>query len=310
MNRLLLIVLTAIFILPALAMANTSGLFSTAPTPVQQYQSGASKSGATTQPKTSTKTKTSKKAPTQKSQAQNMQKVKAIMAAAAERQSVTPNTQQAQPTTTQTSAKPSQTHKATKVAKPTLQNMQAEVSELNQRSLLIQQSISQRISQLGQENSVLQNKVNKLGQALSLLNRELGQEQKTVISKAQHPTILQGIANVLNIKVEYLLYSILVVLLIIVALLIPKRKRAAPELALATGDATVLDEESEDDTKDEFDFMNSNEAIPAKLDLARAYIAMEDYKAARTVIEQVQAKGNEQQLEQAQNLLNDIPEKS
>jgi FimV-like protein len=60
------------------------------------------------------------------------------------------------------------------------------------------------------------------------------------------------------------------------------------------------------DTEKEYDFMNSQEAIPAKLDLARAYIAMEDFGAAKQVLKEVLQQGNSREQLQAKQLLGGI----
>ena len=44
----------------------------------------------------------------------------------------------------------------------------------------------------------------------------------------------------------------------------------------------------------EYDFMGSSEGIPAKLDLARAYIAMEDFTAARETLAEILGEGSEE----------------
>ena len=62
-------------------------------------------------------------------------------------------------------------------------------------------------------------------------------------------------------------------------------------------------ENKEEDTESEYDFMGSNEGIPAKLDLARAYIDMDDKKSARKVLAEVTKKGNKEQQQAAQELL-------
>ena len=69
----------------------------------------------------------------------------------------------------------------------------------------------------------------------------------------------------------------------------------------------ATDEIDEEDNEDEYDFLGSEEGIPAKLDLARAYIAMEDIPAAKTVLQEVVAQGNHEQRQQARTLLNELP---
>ncbi len=57
---------------------------------------------------------------------------------------------------------------------------------------------------------------------------------------------------------------------------------------------------------DEYDFMNSRESIPAKLDLARAYIDMGDSASAETALKDVLKNGNKEQRKQARDLLDTL----
>jgi pilus assembly protein FimV len=52
--------------------------------------------------------------------------------------------------------------------------------------------------------------------------------------------------------------------------------------------------------------MGSQESIPAKLDLARAYIDMDDKDAARNALNEVVAKGTMEQQKEAQGLLDQL----
>ena len=67
---------------------------------------------------------------------------------------------------------------------------------------------------------------------------------------------------------------------------------------------------ADDGTEEEYDFMGSPEGVSAKLDLARAYLAMQDYQQMREVLQAVLQQGNSQQKQQAQDLLDKIPESS
>lgn len=71
---------------------------------------------------------------------------------------------------------------------------------------------------------------------------------------------------------------------------------------------TNADETAENDIKfeDEYDFMNSQEALPAKLDLARAYIDMEDFSSAEMLLKEVMEKGASSERKQAMQLLKTI----
>lgn len=68
--------------------------------------------------------------------------------------------------------------------------------------------------------------------------------------------------------------------------------------------ASVSDDDK--DLEDEYDFINSAEGIPAKLDLARAYIDMDDIESAKDVLKEVIDRGNSLQVQQAKQLLSHI----
>ena len=74
----------------------------------------------------------------------------------------------------------------------------------------------------------------------------------------------------------------------------PELEQKAPELSEAN------------DTRDEYDFMSTKQAIPAKLDLARTYIDMGDLLAAKGVLEEVLMKGDETQANEARQLMNSL----
>lgn len=61
-----------------------------------------------------------------------------------------------------------------------------------------------------------------------------------------------------------------------------------------------------EENKSEYDFMSTHAAIPAKLDLARSYIAMGDHDQACGVLKTVLAQGNEEHQRIAQSLLTKI----
>ena len=58
--------------------------------------------------------------------------------------------------------------------------------------------------------------------------------------------------------------------------------------------------------EDEFDFLSGNDEASTKLDLARAYIEMEDKEGARDILEEVATEGNAEQKAQAQELLGQL----
>ena len=60
---------------------------------------------------------------------------------------------------------------------------------------------------------------------------------------------------------------------------------------------------TDEDDASEYDYMGSDEAIPAKLDLARAYMDMGEGNTAQVILEEVLKKGNNDQQAEAFGLL-------
>lgn len=67
----------------------------------------------------------------------------------------------------------------------------------------------------------------------------------------------------------------------------------------------LVDEES----RNEYDFMGTREAIPSKLDLARSYMVMNDHDQAYMILKTVMEKGNDEQRTEAQLLIQKIIKK-
>ena len=64
--------------------------------------------------------------------------------------------------------------------------------------------------------------------------------------------------------------------------------------------------ESDDDLNDEFDFLAGADECATKLDLARAYMDMEDADGAKDLLNEVLASGSEEQKQEAQSILDDM----
>mgnify|MGYP001804779973 CR=1 FL=1 len=157
------------------------------------------------------------------------------------------------------------------------------------------------MSQLNQQITHAQKEL-----STNLTPQQQQQQKQQAMAVGSHFT--QAIAS--SKTTQYVLYAILVLLVIVIMMLIQRRGgyklQTVTEAAGGTGAAN---QSNDSDTKDEYDFMNSDEAIPAKLDLARAYMAMEDYKSARKVLEQVGKNGNAEQQAEAKVMLDKIPNK-
>jgi pilus assembly protein FimV len=70
------------------------------------------------------------------------------------------------------------------------------------------------------------------------------------------------------------------------------------------GEAEAAADEEVSDEEEEFDFFDaSGDEVATKLDLARAYMDMGDEEGARVILDDVIESGNEQQIAEAQNMM-------
>ena len=213
-------------------------------------------------------------------------------------------------------------------ANPTVKELESELSELNQANVVFQQQTDQRIDILNQQDAVLTAKLANIGQILSVLTQEITQLGDQVKSAQQQLVVVGGDGKTLPLKsntgtisdftqqpatnkaIQYLLYVVVVLLLVLIFMLMPRRRgdKVVAENFVPKTRASI-DVQDTNDTKDEYDFMGSKEAIPAKLALARAYLAMEDYKSAKKVLTQVVKVGDKDQKKEAQGMLDQISTK-
>lgn len=161
--------------------------------------------------------------------------------------------------------------------------------------------LSTQIAQLESKNAELQYKINNLYQELNAAREQLARS-------LQHPAAMPHNQNVgfmddlkeliSNPWVHWSAIIFCVIALLFIFLPAFKRTQTLAE----------LDEDIEDEmeTEEEYDFMNSEEAVPVKLDLARAYLDMGQYSSAREALETVIEKGNEEQQMEAKTLLSQI----
>lgn len=147
---------------------------------------------------------------------------------------------------------------------------------------------------------VMESQINTLTTVLRTLNKHLGQVQKT-----QHH-LNQGIINLWFGAWENFLGNsagnivatgiiLLIIFLLLWMILGNKHTAATPKKQKKKHNIELGD--------DEYDFMGSKEGMSAKLDLARAYLAMEDFHAAETVLNEVKEQGNTKQKATAEELL-------
>ena len=191
--------------------------------------------------------------------------------------------------------------------------LQAELTQLNQNSLQFRQQANGRLKQLNSQNQQLQQRLQNLEKVVRLLNQELIQLKGSHSASQLQPQNSQ-FQSFFNGWIAYLkqilgenaykaaISGMLVALLLILWALWPrKRKNQKNQRALDDQPAIGGADEAE------YDYMGSAESIPAKINLARTYIAMEDLVSARKVIKQVSEQGSEEQRREADELLKGLP---
>lgn len=295
MNKRIRFLMVGLMLLPLSAIAANAVMESA--TPVQSYQSANTANSSNqkwidpTQSSTMSKPTQPTKQPTKKVAANS--------------------TQQKTPITTQKTAT------AVAFDRQGAQILQAELTQLNQSNLLFQQKIDEHLIKLDNRNQLLEQKIRRLTQALILLNQEMVQLKRTNASlnarlaqpvhQATFSTFI-GWVQVLykrlgpiNFKVA--VSAIVILIILLVWIIWPRNK--GKKRAHMNRDPKIAD--VLDDTKTEYDYMGSTEGIPAKLDLARTYIAMEDYKMASKVLAEVTKHGDDEHKKQAQVMLDEIP---
>ena len=107
--------------------------------------------------------------------------------------------------------------------------------------------------------------------------------------------------NATNVVNPYLEISIAIFMTILVlGLIIENRPRYRQK------SSEYLSEEIIENPNDEYDFMGSEEGIPAKMNLARAYFDMGLPEKARKVLTDIASKGDSSQKEEARSMLLDL----
>lgn len=194
-----------------------------------------------------------------------------------------------------------------------IQQLQQNLDEVMKSDSQLQMAMNSRLNSLEQQNQTLRTQMLQMDQKMASLDQQLQQfvvqyqkEQRGFVQKAtaffQSQYGKVGIANLLAILGGVLGLFFLFFLV--------KRLRNARKKDQINKKAEQLQSQAHDpyaaDTDDEYDFMNSEEGVVAKLDLARAYIDMGDMDSAQEALQQVLKQGNAVQKQEAQALLNQL----
>lgn len=157
-----------------------------------------------------------------------------------------------------------------------------------------------RIQNLMATNQAMVSAIRAINQNVTVL------QQQMMELESSHPSqtttwLMQIIQN--PDVISLLSFGGVAILLLAMGVFIGRKVVQKAESVAVLSQKRVRADVLDDDTKSEYDFMSSDEAIPAKLDLARAYIAMNDEEQARMVLTAVIEKGNQEQRSEALSLI-------
>lgn len=213
-----------------------------------------------------------------------------------------------------------------------INDLSANLDAVNQQTLLLQQRINRRLELLEAKSSRYSKAINQLSERVQNLELQVNdlniQSSKWVTSQTSSvavtktkrdtsATVNDDIKHARNFIVKnwyYILVFIGLALLLIIFLMMlfydgNKKKSAkskTKQFEKKTPNLGSKPTSKHVDAEQEYDYLNSVEGIAAKLDLARAYIAMSDFKSARETLQQVIRQGNNEQKIQAYELLDSL----
>lgn len=167
-----------------------------------------------------------------------------------------------------------------------------------------QAKVDQHLQNLDASNQAIRAEIQSINQSILVL------QQQVMASPSQNDAN-SGIFSKFSGKEQLLIAGgALAIILLLIGVLIGRlSRRSKPSVIVQhaqNGADRVVGDVLADDTKSEYDFMGSREAIPAKLDLARSYITMRDYDQAKTVLQAVLASGDDEQRSEAESLLKNM----
>ncbi len=199
----------------------------------------------------------------------------------------------------------------------------ADLTQIEQAETAFSAATNEKLASIQVQNNQLQSRVTRLTQALTIMNEQLSAihmsqlatNKRLIENDSQGAWVnkltesWQGLLGGVGFKLFSGFFAIL--LIVLAWRFRPKAKQKTAEAVQTSNEAPADLPEVKTDSADieeqnEYDFINSHEAVPAKLDLARAYIAMGDHASAEKTLQEVLDKGNEKQRGAAQRMIKEI----
>lgn len=185
-----------------------------------------------------------------------------------------------------TPVSPSGTIAASSSASQIFQTVQTEITRLGQINADAINKVDAQIDGLTQQNQLLEQEIKQLQQAVQALSSNQ--------SASTQPVARSGFSSLLFFAWILALSVLLIFSWVYLGLMI---RRISQQTRAHTAGG---------DQDDEYNFMSTKEAIPAKLDLARAYIQMEDLEQATAVLQDIIQHADGEHRASAESLLKEI----
>lgn len=180
----------------------------------------------------------------------------------------------------------------------TIAELQGQLLATQEDLKAYKREMNDRLVTLEQQNSAMQLQISHAEQMLSSLTQQMVNVSKQISTISNENNLFAQFKTILP-KSKAGWWIIWGVFFSIVLLWMPWSSKKVVEHK-----EPMLS--NSEDHEDEYDYMNSEEAIPAKLDLARTYIDMDDPNSAKQILKDVLDKGNEAEKKRAQQLLSMI----
>jgi FimV-like protein len=190
-------------------------------------------------------------------------------------------------------------------------SLQDQITLINQNSVIFAQTVNAKFEGLSNQVTDLDGRVQALSQAMQLMNQEVEALRSGVfagaVNAAQSGKSASGSPKGLSRYGVYdYVFWVVVLGLVTVILSFFRRNKAQAPVASAPVAPTATKAQAPVDLEGDYDYLGSQESMPAKLNLARAYVAMGNLADAKQVLDDVMQNGDNKQRMEAEALLKKI----
>lgn len=193
------------------------------------------------------------------------------------------------------------------------QSLQTKLDLFNQLSTIQEQRLDNHIAAIQQEYQLQEQQIREIGQNLTGIRDDLYKLERNAAAPKGAMQSATGLFENTAQKQIFWMASILGLVMLVLTFFALGNRSRNKAISKAQAKATVARNapnkegvSKEGTSEQEYDYLNSAEGLASKLDLAQAYITMEDYKSARDLLRQVLATGNIEQRHRAEKLLSRI----